>query len=363
MEVFQPQLHRRGLLGAAAGSVALSASAQEAPATTMRASGVLQLPAREIPPPSSISPMARASLVAGANAPRGTSPDVSDVAGWRANIADIDRMLAAQADRVLGEMKVTCAVRRVGEVDIYVASRNSSSASDRGKVNLYLHGGAFIYGGGPGLAVSAAANASWFGGVVHAVDYRRPPDHPFPAALEDCLAVYRDLLRRHRPETILVSGESAGGNLAAALMHKARDVGLPAPRALFLNSPVTDLTESSDSLVTNRGVDVVLSSMTSAPRSLYAAGADLRSPYVSPLHGDHSRGFPDTYIRTGTRDLLLSDSVRLHAALRRSGVAADLFVAEAMPHGGFAVFGPETPEDVAAREDAIRWLSRRWTSG
>ena len=143
-------------------------------------------------------------------------------------------------------------------------------------------------------------------------------------------------------------------------MLKARDAGLPPPAALYLNTPVLDLTHSSDSLSTNLGVDVVLGSGVKGVADLYRNGADPTHPYLSPLFGDLGRGFPPTYLRTGTRDLLLSDTVRMHAALRKAGVEADLYVGEAMPHGGFAILGVETQEDYNAREDLARWLSPRW---
>ncbi len=158
----------------------------------------------------------------------------------------------------------------------------------------------------------------------------------------------------------LRTGESAGGNLAAALLLRARDEGLPAPCALFLNTPALDLTHAGDSVQTNRGLDVVLGDAARAEVELYCAGADPRDPYLSPLNGDPAGAFPPTYLRTGTRDLLLSDTVRMHALLRRHGIAADLYVGEAMPHGGFAILGVDTPEDAQAREDLDRWLDVHW---
>ena len=87
-----------------------------------------------------------------------------------------------------------------------------------------------------------------------------PPDHPYPAALDDCLTVYRRLLEQQPPEHIVVGGGSAGGNLAAALMLRARDEGLPMPAALVLLTPEVDLTESGDTFQTNLGIDTVLQS-------------------------------------------------------------------------------------------------------
>ena len=164
---------------------------------------------------------------------------------------------------------------------------------------------------------------------VWAVDYRMPPDHPFPAALDDCLAAYRALLGERSPERIVIGGASAGGNLAAALILRARDEGLPLPAAVVLMTPGADLTEAGDSHQTNLGLDPLIPGSGRQQFLLYAAGHDLRHPYLSPLNGDFSKGFPPAILTTGTRDMLLSDTVLLHRALRRAGIPAELHVTEA----------------------------------
>ena len=118
--------------------------------------------------------------------------------------------------------------------------------------------------------------------ISWSVDYRMPPAHPYPAPLDDCLAVYRRLLIERDPEHIFVGGVSAGGNLAAALMLKAKDEGLPMPAGLLLITPEVDLTESGDSFVTLNGIDHLLQPLMTT-NLLYANGADLSHPYLSPL--------------------------------------------------------------------------------
>ena len=184
--------------------------------------------------------------------------------------------------------------------------------------------------------------ATQVGMRVWAVDYRMPPDHPYPAAVDDCLAAYRSLLKEHRAEEIVVGGVSAGGNLTATLILRGRDEGLPLPAAAVLATPGVDFTRSGDTAKTNLGVDTVLTNDDPAPLMLYAGGHDLTDPYLSPLFGDFSKGFPPTLLASGTRDVLLSDTVRMHRALRAAGVPAELHVLEAAPHG---FFGGGTPED------------------
>jgi acetyl esterase/lipase len=170
-----------------------------------------------------------------------------------------------------------------------------------------------------------------------------PVDHPYPAALDDCMAVYRALLKEKKPEAIVVCGGSAGGNLAAALLLRARDEGLPMPAGALLMTPELDLTESGDSFNTLLGHDVVLTQRLMVMNLLYADGADLKHPYLSPLFGDVS-AFPPTLLQAGTRDIFLSNAVVMHRKLRKAGVRAELHVWEGMPHGGFDGTTPEDSE-------------------
>jgi monoterpene epsilon-lactone hydrolase len=179
------------------------------------------------------------------------------------------------------------------------------------------------------------------GRVVYGVDYRVPPDHPYPAALDDCVAAYRALIAETPPERVVVSGVSAGGNLAAALLLRALEEGAPMPAGAILLTPELDLTESGDSFETLMGLDVVLTGRLTEMNQLYAGGADLSHPYLSPLFGDVS-GFPPTLLQAGARDIFLSNTVRMHRKLRAATVEAELHVWEGMPHGGF---GGLTPED------------------
>jgi monoterpene epsilon-lactone hydrolase len=191
---------------------------------------------------------------------------------------------------------------------------------------------------------------------VWAVDYRMPPAHPYPGALDDCLAAYRAALELFPPEKIIVSGASAGGNLAAALVLRARDEGLPLPGGAILRTPEVDLTESGDSFATNLGIDPVLGLLMPV-NLLYAAGHDLAHPYLSPLFADFTKGFPPTILTTGTRDLYLSNTVRLHRALRKAGIQAELHVLEAGAHLGF----PGAPEGQEIGHELRRFMTEIWS--
>lgn len=164
------------------------------------------------------------------------------------------------------------------------------------------------------------------------------------------------VLKQHTPDNVVIHGRSAGGNLAAAMLLRAREEGLPMPGGLVLLSPQVDLTESGDTFCTNAMIDAVLPRSLRSNNLLYANGADLAAPLLSPLFGDLS-GFPPTFLQTGTRDLFLSNTVRMHRSLRRAGVAAELHVFEAMPHGGFM---GGTPEDEELQAEVRRFVQLVW---
>ena len=237
---------------------------------------------------------------------------------------------------------------------IHVAT--PESVTQPGGAYLDFHGGALVFGGGEACRVQARMQADRYGVRCYGVDYRMPPEHPYPAALDDAIAAYRHVLERHAPACIVVGGRSAGGNLAAAMLLRARDEGLPLPAGLVLLSPQIDLTESGDSFEVNRMVDVMLPGSLMRNNMLYAGGAALTHPYLSPLFGD-LRGFPPTFLQSGTRDLFLSNTVRMHRALRQADVDAELHVFEGMPHGGF---GGNTSEDRDLAHEASRFVRRRW---
>jgi epsilon-lactone hydrolase len=302
----------------------------------------LHVPARDIPLPTSVSPEAQAVLGMGSMTAAAPWPPLDDAEAWRQMIAMQNGVvLSALAGRAAGT-RVEQTTRIIDGVSVHVATPVDN---DDDRVVLDLHGGALIMMGGDACVAMTAIAAGGTGMPTWGVDYRMPPDHPYPHGLDDCLSAYRSLLADRDPARIVVSGASAGGNLAAALIVRARDEGLPLPAAVVLGTPEVDLTESGDSFRTNDGVDTILSTL-GVVNELYAAGHPLDHPYLSPLFADLA-GFPPTILTSGTRDLFLSNTVRMHRALRRAGVDAELHVLEAAPHGGFLGMAPEDAEIAA----------------
>jgi acetyl esterase/lipase len=316
------------------------------------AAPVLEIPAQIVPIPSTISPQAQAFLAFATRrlAERANDPDGG---GLAANAEAALQSLRRRAEGFSGEVET---IELGAEAKLYRIVPDGRDAARADLAYFDVHGGGFVSGGGEMCRVLAQLRAMEQGVEVWAVDYRLAPAHPYPAALDDCMAAYRHVLDLRAPEKLVVAGASAGGNLAAAMLLRARDEGLPLPAALLLLTPVTDMTGAGDSRVTNRYLDVTLAGGEDV-LSLYLGQGDPLSPYLSPVLGDFTKGWPPTLLSSGTRDLLLSDTVRMHRALRRAGIRAELHVTEAGPHGGFMGSAPEDHELIA---ECRRFCDEAW---
>ena len=324
--------------------------------TTTDQRPALHVPARDIPVPTSVSPEAQRVLALGIIGPPDTEwPAQDDADGWKALVAGREAFVMEMVGDRGATPTADVEERDLGDFPVYVITPEGVPASDR-RVYLEIHGGAWLQDGGPICRSRAVGTAETMGARVWAVDYRMPPDHPFPTPVDDCLAAYRALLDERRPEDLIVGGASAGGNIAAGMIVRARDEGLPMPAAVVLNTGAFDLTQSGDTYETNMGLDNIFTSRSAPVIELYAAGHDLRHPYISPLFADLT-GFPPAIITSGTRDVLLSDNVRMHRALRAAGVEAELHVWEAVGHGGFL---GAAPEDADKAREIRRFVNQHW---
>lgn len=319
----------------------------------------LVIPARKAPPPSTISEKAKETLLVDGpltaivfDTPE---PDPQDKEAWRRRCEMIETSATPLLEKTVENHPCEARYHALQEAGYYELTPKNTIAETGDCVCLYMHPGGYVSGGGVNASYMAMPFADRLGIRTFSLDYRMPPDDPFPAALDDAVEAYRALLKTYAPEKTIVAGRSAGGGLAAAMILKARDMGLPLPAASILQTPEVDLTESGDSFEINLGVDNFLRRLTNSI-ALYADGHDLRDPYLSPLFGDFSLGFPPTILTSGTRDLFLSNTVLMHRALRRAGVEAELHVWEAMGHGGF--FGL-APEDEEVWDELRRFVGRQ----
>jgi len=201
------------------------------------------------------------------------------------------------------------------------------------QVILHCHGGGYSTGSSLYARTLTAKLASCTGMEVLAFDYRLAPEHPAPAPLEDALKVWDYLmLKGYGARDVIITGDSAGGNLALALVLKLKEQGRLLPKGLVLMSPWTDLTSSGESFREKEDLDPVLNaSYIERMIYAYAEGKDLQDPYLSPLFGNFE-GFPPTYIQVGSNEILLSDSIRLKEKMQAAGVNVKLDVFEGMWH-------------------------------
>jgi acetyl esterase/lipase len=204
--------------------------------------------------------------------------------------------------------------------------------ANRDRVLLNLHGGGFNSDSGSYTESIPIAGYSKI--KVVAVLYRLAPEHPFPAAVEDSVAVYKELLRTYKPSHIVIYGTSAGAILTAEVAARLKQLGLPLPAALGIFSGMGDFTRYGDSeaIYALRGFSGHLDPPQPEPHDPdYVAATDPRDPVLSPIFGD-LHGLPPTLFITSGRDLLLSGTVNLHRAYLNVGVDARLVVFDALPH-------------------------------
>lgn len=213
------------------------------------------------------------------------------------------------------------------------------------KVLLYLHGGAYLVGScrTHRQMVSHIARAAGIPALVP--EYRLAPEHPFPAAIEDAVGVYRALLDGGwAARDILIGGDSAGGGLTVATLLSLRHAGLPLPSAAVLLSPFLDVTASGESARTRANQDPWFDAKDMhLVTDLYCeAGVDLRNPLVSPVFANVA-GLPPTFIQVGDDEILLSDSTRFADKLKAAGVPVEIEIWPHMWHV-FQLFIGKMPE-------------------
>ncbi|MFJ9774954.1 alpha/beta hydrolase [Kitasatospora sp. NPDC101157] len=229
---------------------------------------------------------------------------------------------------------------------------------------LYFHGGGWVFGS-PRTALSLTGNLVARTGLgAYSVDYRLAPEHPFPAAVEDTLSAYRDLLDRGEdPSAVVFAGDSAGGGLAVTTCLAARDAGLPLPAAVLAFSPGLDATRTGESMTTKEDADPIFTrAALEHTGAMYLGGADPRQPLLSPaLHADLT-GFPPVLLQVGANEMLLDDSVRLAARARAAGVDVILDVTADVPHV-FQAFAGVLDEADEALDRAALFLRQRIRAG
>jgi acetyl esterase/lipase len=304
----------------------------------------LDVPAKTLPAPTAdISPQMQAIIARPYNPNWDLLYDTG--AAWRifANkqAADTVKTIPGMLDR----LHVKVEPSTIAGVKVFVVTPETIPPENQDKVLIHVHGGCYVLFPGESGATEAIMMAGFGHYKVISVDYRMPPEAYFPAAVDDPIAVYKEVLKTTPAKNIAFFGTSAGGAITLEMVLRAKQLGLPVPGAIAPGTPMSDVTKTGDSFYTNTMVDNVLVSRDGfchAATKVYAQGHDLADPLLSPVNGD-LHGFPPAILTTGTRDLLLSNTVRVHRKLLRSGVPAILEVFEGESHAQYQ-FDDTVPE-------------------
>jgi monoterpene epsilon-lactone hydrolase len=290
---------------------------------------------RVVPVPKTISPQAQLGL--GHAAPDEGPPQ---------SLAERRRMTDAYTARARVAWSRLCPNQLVDEtmagVPVHIVTPDGMPEANKDEVLLNLHGGGF--NSDSGSYTESIPIASYTKMKVVAVLYRLAPESPFPAAVDDSVAVYRELLKTHKPDHIVIYGTSAGAILTAEVAAKLKQMGLPQPAALGIFSGMGDFAREGDSqsLYALRGFSGHLDPpKAGVPDSEYVTTTDAKDPVLSPIYGD-LHGLPPTLFITSGRDLLLSGTINLHRAYLNAGVDARLVVFDALPHAFW--YDPMLPE-------------------
>jgi len=304
------------------------------------------VPSRSIPVPDTVSPQMQAIIAQPLDPSFNIAPETT--AEWKARVDKAALTTLAALPKVREALGVSVEPTTIAGVKAFIVTPKSIPLGNRDRLLLHLHGGVRVLNPGEAGTREAILMAGFAGFKVISVDYRMPPDFPYPAALDDAITVYREVLKTAKAENVGIFGTSAGGSLTLTTLLRARMEHLPMPGAIAPGTPTVDLTRTGDSLFTNAMVDNVLGTQDGFIRAtalLYANGRDLTDPLLSPIYGD-VQGFPPTILTSGTRDLYLSNTVRMHRKLRAAGVEAVLQVWEGQSHAQylFDITAPETKE-------------------
>jgi acetyl esterase/lipase len=308
--------------------------------------------------PGTISPEWGAFITEKGKSRENPMPAPDDIEGWRALQRANDEAKESRADEKAAAFGVTYRELEIAGVPVVEVLPSELASSD--KLAVYTHGGAYVLNSAKAVVDSAMFFAAETGLRVIAVDYTLAPHSRWRDTTDEVVRVFKALAEQgFEPGDIVLFGDSAGGGLAAGVTLKMRDLGMGVPSALVLWSPWADISETGDTYVTLRDAEPYYTyEQVLGPAALaYADAADHRHPHVSPVYGDFARGFPPTLIQGGTREIFLSNFVRLYQALDQAGQTVKLDIYEGMPH----VFVPTLPrsaESQAAIAKVRDWVSQ-----
>jgi acetyl esterase/lipase len=281
-----------------------------------------------------------------ARRPRFPAPD--DLDGWKRFHQAREKDMEPRVERALKEYEPTLTERNLSGVPVLDIKPRGWTESR--KVLVYLHGGAYTMASARSSLMKSALAADATGYRVIAVDYTVAPRAKWPRITDEVVAVVGALVKEgHGLQDVGLFGDSAGGGMAPGVVLKMRDRNLGMPAAVVLWSPWSDITATGDTYVTLKHAEptYLYDTILKPSADAYADPKDQKHPYVSPVYGDYSKGFPPTLIQGGTKEIFLSNFVRQYQALDAAGQTVKLDLYEGMPHV-FQGQLPEAPESKLA---------------
>jgi acetyl esterase/lipase len=285
-------------------------------------------------------------------------PTPEDLEAWseRNQLVEGERLAAGLGDPGLGVTVHEGVISGVPVLDV-----RPNGWVDVGRALLYTHGGGYVAFTARSTIGNAARVARAAGLRVVSVDYTLAPFARWPQITDQVIAVFQGLVAEGSSLAHLaIFGDSAGGSLAAGSVLKMRDLGLGMPSAVAMWSPWSDITDQGDTYRTLADVEgSYLYDLHLKPAAdAYADAPDQKNPYVSPVYGDYSKGFPPTLIQGGTREIFLSNFIRHYQAIEAGGGEVKLDLYEGMPHG-FQTKMTKSPEAILAVSKTVEFVKAR----
>lgn len=313
------------------------------------------VPAHQVPIPTTVSPAFGQSI--GVPDRVWPQPLPKTNGGWKAIENPDPKVTDARISALLVKLDLTLVERRFGGVSTFEITPRNMRVQDKSRVLVHVHGGGYVLGAGKSGITEAILVAGASGIKTISIDYRMPPDFPFPAPMDDIANAWRAICSAYPGHKIGLFGTSTGGAMVLALVQRAQAEKIPLPAAIISGTPWSDLTETGDSYFTNKYLDPMGYDALLRPAALqYAQGMNLKDPRLSPVYGSFE-GFPPTLLLSGTRDLFLSNTIRVDRKLRDAGARSELIVYEGQSHGLY-LSGLEYAETHTALKDIADFWDR-----
>lgn len=272
------------------------------------------------------------------------APAANDIEAWKKAYDDMESAAKQWVEPMLKRYQPTVSKQTMGGVP--VLDVKPKGWEDNKRILVYVHGGAYTYFSAYSTLGSSMVAAEATGLRVISVDYTVAPAAKWQQITDQVIAVFEALRKEgYSPKQVAIYGDSAGGGLAAGVVLKMRDKGLPLPAAVVLWSPWSDITDVGDTYTTLKSAEpaYLYEKHLKACADSYADPKDQKHPYVSPVYGDYSKGFPPTLIQGGTKEIFLSNFIRQYQAIDTAGGTVKLDLYEGMPHV-FQAWQPDFPE-------------------